>query len=386
MATKKDIQVCFNPHFDSVSLWIGSFGGADSPCDISRGVFAARQGVPRILEMMDRYGIKTTWDITGHSIESFPKESELIVKYGHELGVHGYTHENPLAMSRQQEADVLDKCIELVTDLCGVRPVGYVAPWWELSPNTIDLLLERDFLYDRSVMEDDYTPHYLRRGDSWTKIDYTQEAKTWMKPWQPGEAVELVELPASWYLDDAPPMMFVKTFPNSHGWVNPRDVEDIWRDQFDWIYRHYDYAIYTCVIHPDCAGKPQVLMMLERLFDHMLAHEGVRMSRCGRWPRTSNAGSPSTARPKARPPRTRRGREPRRRPCVLRRGAGGGKTEAQRKERPCRPDPSPRFRSSTSAPISRAILPTSGGSRTRSAEPASGWASSWSRATGWTRR
>ena len=134
MATKKDIQVCFNPHFDSVSLWIGSFGGADSPCDISRGVFAARQGVPRILEMMDRYGIKTTWDITGHSIESFPKESELIVKYGHELGVHGYTHENPLAMSRQQEADVLDKCIELVTDLCGVRPVGYVAPWWELSP------------------------------------------------------------------------------------------------------------------------------------------------------------------------------------------------------------------------------------------------------------
>ena len=68
MATKKDIQVCFNPHFDSVSLWIGSFGGADSPCDISRGVFAARQGVPRILEMMDRYGIKTTWDITGHSI------------------------------------------------------------------------------------------------------------------------------------------------------------------------------------------------------------------------------------------------------------------------------------------------------------------------------
>ena len=55
MATKKDIQVCFNPHFDSVSLWIGSFGGADSPCDISRGVFAARQGVPRILEMMERY-------------------------------------------------------------------------------------------------------------------------------------------------------------------------------------------------------------------------------------------------------------------------------------------------------------------------------------------
>ena len=201
----------------------------------------------------------------------------------------------------------LDKCIELVTDLCGVHPVGYVAPWWELSPNTIDLLLEREFLYDRSVMEDDYTPHYLRRGDSWTKIDYTQEAASWMKPRVAGDAVDLVELPASWYLDDAPPMMFVKTFPNSHGWVNPRDVEDIWRDQFDWIYRHYDYGIYTCVIHPDCAGKPQVLMMLGAdLRPHARAYRRAHGhdARDGRG--LSNAAIPSTARPRARPPRIRR--------------------------------------------------------------------------------
>ena len=76
-----------------------------------------------------------------------------------------------------------------------------------------------------------------------------------MTPWVAGEPVDLVELPASWYLDDAPPMMFVKTFPNSHGWVNPRDIEEMWRDQFDWVYRHYDYAIYNCVIHPRLLGQ-----------------------------------------------------------------------------------------------------------------------------------
>ena len=97
-------------------------------------------------------------------------------------------------MSRQQEGNALDKCIELVTDLCGERPVGYVAPWWELSPNTIALLLERNFLYDRGMIEDDYLPHYLRRGDSWTKINYALEAKDWMKAWKAGEEVELVEL------------------------------------------------------------------------------------------------------------------------------------------------------------------------------------------------
>ena len=73
MTTVKDIQICINVHFDAVSLWIGSFGGADSPCDISRGVFAAKRGVPRLLDMFRRYGIVTTWHITGHSMESFPR-------------------------------------------------------------------------------------------------------------------------------------------------------------------------------------------------------------------------------------------------------------------------------------------------------------------------
>ena len=74
----KDIQVCFNPHFDAVSLWIGSFGGENSPCDISRGVFAAKRGVPRLLNLFKRCGIQTTWGVTGHSVESFPNIFEKI--------------------------------------------------------------------------------------------------------------------------------------------------------------------------------------------------------------------------------------------------------------------------------------------------------------------
>ena len=275
--TKKDIQVCINPHFDAVSLWLGSFGGEDSPCDISRGVFAAKRGVPRLLEMFKRYGITTTWGGTGHSVESFPAQFEMIVAEGHEIGIHGYSHENPLAMTREQEAEVIDKTIEVVKKVTGKNPTGYMAPWWELSNNSIELLLERGIKYDSSLMEDDFHPYWLRTGDSWSKIDYSQEPKHWMKPWQAGTDVELVEIPASWYTDDAPPTMFVKAFPNSHGWVTGRNLEEIWRDQFDWVYRHHNYAIFPCTIHPDSAGKPHVLMMLERLIGHMLSHDGVRM-------------------------------------------------------------------------------------------------------------
>ena len=84
-------------------------------------------------------------------------------------------------------------------------------------------------------MEDDYHPYYLRVEDSWNKIDYSGSAKDWMKPWKAGRTVDLVEIPSSWYLDDAPPTMFVKAMTNSHGWITGRQLGEIWQDQFDWV-------------------------------------------------------------------------------------------------------------------------------------------------------
>lgn len=233
--------------------------------------------MPRILDLFRRYGITTTWGVTGHSMESFPKAAEMIINDGHEIGIHGYLHENPLAMSREQEAEVLDKSIEVIKSMSGQAPKGYMAPWWELSPNTVELLIDRGISYDSSMMEDDFHPHYLRVGDSWTTIDYSGPASNWMKPWKAGEEHDLVELPCSWYLDDAPPTMFVKAMTNSHGWVTGRQLGEIWQDQFDWVHRNNDYAIFPITIHPDSAGHPHVLMMLERLIDHMMSHSGVRM-------------------------------------------------------------------------------------------------------------
>lgn len=99
-----------------------------------------------------------------------------------------------------------------------------------------------------------------------------------MKPLVKGQETGLVEIPASWYLDDLPPMMFIKAASNSHGFVNPRDIEDLWRDQFDYLYREYDEFIFPITIHPDVSGRPQVLLMHERLVTLLccyLAHANV---------------------------------------------------------------------------------------------------------------
>jgi peptidoglycan-N-acetylglucosamine deacetylase len=272
----KEILCAFGVHVDAVAGWLGSYGGEDSPGDISRGVFAGEVGVPRLLKLFDRFGIKTSWFIPGHSIETFPQQTQAVAAAGHEIGLHGYSHENPIDMSPEQEEDVLDKSIDLITKLSGRRPAGYVAPWWEFSAVSNELLLKKAIRYDHSLMHRDHEPYYVRVGDAWTKIDYSKTAGEWMKPFVRGTETNLIEIPASWYLDDLPPMMFIKKYPNSHGFVNPHDIEELWRDQFDWVYREYDYAVFPMTLHPDVSGRPQVLLMLERLYSYISRHPGVK--------------------------------------------------------------------------------------------------------------
>jgi peptidoglycan/xylan/chitin deacetylase (PgdA/CDA1 family) len=124
-------------------------------------------------------------------------------------------------------------------------------------------------------MNDDFHPFYVRVGDSWTPIDYSKHPDEWMRPLVRGEETDLIDIPGSWYLDDLPPMMFIKSAPNSHGFIKPRDIEELWCDQFDWVYREYDYAVFAMTIHPDVSGRPQVLLMLERVYDYISKHAGI---------------------------------------------------------------------------------------------------------------
>jgi len=106
-------------------------------------MFAGEVGVPRLLKLFDKFKLRASWFIPGHSIETFPEQTAMIVTAGHEIGAHGYSHENPVAMTRRQEEDVLEKSIELIEKFSGKKPRSYVAPWWEMSAVTAELLLQR---------------------------------------------------------------------------------------------------------------------------------------------------------------------------------------------------------------------------------------------------
>ena len=117
----KEILCAYGVDIDAVAGWLGSYGGENSPDDISRGLFAGEVGTPRLLKLFERYGLRTTWFIPGHSIETFPEQTKMVVDAGHEIGMHGYTHENPISMTPEQEETVMLKCIDLIEQVAGAR-------------------------------------------------------------------------------------------------------------------------------------------------------------------------------------------------------------------------------------------------------------------------
>jgi peptidoglycan/xylan/chitin deacetylase (PgdA/CDA1 family) len=272
----KNIKVGYGVDIDAVAGWIGSYGGEDSPDDITRGIYAGKVGIPRLLKLFKTYGIKATWFTPGQSAETFPEECKSIVEEGHEIGLHGYSHENPLALTKDQEEKILVKSLEILTKLYGKEPIGYVAPWWELSSNTIDLLVKYGVKYDHSLMHHDFQCYYAPTAEKIYPIDYDKDPDTWMKPLEYGQETDVIEIPANWYLDDLPPMMFIKKSPNSFGWISPDVILQLWKDQFDFMYREYDDAVFPMTVHPDVSGRPQCILMHEKLIDYINKHPGVK--------------------------------------------------------------------------------------------------------------
>jgi peptidoglycan/xylan/chitin deacetylase (PgdA/CDA1 family) len=257
MATMSAPTVCLSFDFDAISLWIGPMG-AKSPSMISRGEFGA-VGVMRLLRLLEREAIPATFFVTGHTAETYPAQTRAIAQGGHEIGHHGYLHENPIDLSPEDEERVMLRGLAALDAVAGVRPIGYRSPSWDNSPHTIDLLLQHGFRYESSLMADDFTPYWCRTGDT---IDPAG-------PYRFGHTVDLVELPVSWLLDDFPHFEYIR-LPNrvSPGLSAASKVEDIWRDEFAFMVRDIPNGVFTLTMHPQVIGRGHRILMLERLIAH----------------------------------------------------------------------------------------------------------------------
>ena len=255
--------VCLTFDFDAMSGFIAR--GMTTPTPISRGEFGVVAS-ERILALLRRYEIPTTWFIPGHTIETYPAASAEVVEAGHEIGHHGWTHVPPANLSREAEEAGLVLGNEAIKRLSGQNARGYRSPSWDLSPHTIELLLKHGFLYESSMMGHDYLPYRARQGDV---IELE-------KPAILGRETKLVEMPISWTLDDYPHFEFVRTSTAILGGLKPASgVLENWYDDFDYMTRIMDWGIITYTCHPFVIGRGHRMLMLEHLIEKLRARGAV---------------------------------------------------------------------------------------------------------------
>ena len=246
--------VCLTIDFDAISGFIAR--GQTSPSWISRGEFGPRAGAPRLLALLKKYGIKSTWFIPGHTIETYPKACEAVLAAGHEIAHHGWTHRPPASLTRVEEEGELVRGNEAIRKLTGRAARGYRSPSWDLSPHSIGLFLKHGFLYDSSLMGDDYTPYYARQGDV---IELE-------KPAVFGGETTLVEMPIHWAADDAPHFEYVRTETTfRQGLMNASAVGENWINDFLYMRDTVEWGVLTYTCHPYVIGRGARMMMLERV-------------------------------------------------------------------------------------------------------------------------
>jgi peptidoglycan/xylan/chitin deacetylase (PgdA/CDA1 family) len=255
--------VCLTFDFDAMSGFIAR--GMTTPTPISRGEFGVVAS-ERILALLKRCEIPTTWFIPGHTLETYPAACARVFEAGHEIGHHGWTHVPPANLSREQEEAGLVRANASIRRLSGHEPRGYRSPSWDLSANTIDLLIKHNFFYDSSMMGHDYLPYRARQGDV---IELE-------KPAVLGPESRLVEMPISWTLDDYPHFEFVRTNTTILGGLKPASgVLENWYDDFDYMTRILDWGIITYTCHPFVIGRGHRMLMLERLIEKLRARGAV---------------------------------------------------------------------------------------------------------------
>lgn len=254
----KKLMACLTFDFDAMSGMVAR--GLTSPTPVSRGEFGA-VAVPRVLELLKRYDIPSSFFIPGVVIGTYSAECERIVAAGHEIGNHGWTHVPPANMKPEEEEAGLVKANEVIQRLWGRRPVGYRSPSWDLSSHTLDLLLRHGFLYESSMMGDDHQPYRVRQGDV-VHLD---------KPMEFGRETNLVEMPISWSLDDFPHFEFLRT-PTSvtPGLMNASGVLENWLGDFEYMRRTCDWGVLTYTMHPFVIGRGHRMLMLEKLIEGLL--------------------------------------------------------------------------------------------------------------------
>lgn len=228
--------------------------GHDSPGRLSTGQYGARVGVPRILALLEKYGIKATFFVPAVAAMLYPDEQKRVIAEGHEIGIHSWIHEFNSQLPPAAERDLQFRAAEVLEKITGVTPVGIRTPSWDFSQHTLSITREMGLLYDSSLMADDDPYEILENG----------------------EPTGIVELPVEWIRDDFP-YLAMDRLGSARPYTPPSGVLEVFRREFDTAYE--TGGLYLLTMHPHVIGHSSRIQILEELIRHIRAHPGIWFAR-----------------------------------------------------------------------------------------------------------
>ena len=226
---------------------------------MSHQAYGPRVGVPRLLRILERRGLRATFFIPGYTADRYPHVVRAIRDAGQEIGHHGYLHEPVFRATADEEEAYLLRGLEALDRVAGVRPLGYRAPWWETTYRTPALLARHGFRYDSSLMDDD-RPYLLATGPE-------------------SSSATLVEIPIQWALDDWEQYAFLPDLTGSGVIESPRKVLELWSAEFDALVA--EAGCFVLTMHPFLSGRASRAVALDELLGRMQATDRVWIATLG---------------------------------------------------------------------------------------------------------
>jgi len=250
----KKVACSVGMDFDAQCIWDGSFN-LTSPAYMSRGEFGAEVAAPRILDFYKEVGIKATWFIPGHTAATFPDICKRVVDEGHEVGHHGYYHENPTNFNYAETRELYEMAIYELEKIGAPKPVSYRSPYWDFGPDTMKVVHDLGMKYDSSLMGNDFHPYLVRPVEV-----HSRKANVF------GEPSPVIEIPVSWFLDDWPQTEYLTG--GQEGQRPAGDIFDRWKAWFDFACTQ-EGACYILTCHPQTTGRAHMFMMYKKLIQYM---------------------------------------------------------------------------------------------------------------------
>jgi peptidoglycan/xylan/chitin deacetylase (PgdA/CDA1 family) len=246
---------------------------AENAMAMSHQAFDARRGLPRLLGILDEFGIKATFFVPGISAERWPAAITDIAARGHDIAHHSYTHRPSTELSPTEERWEFERGCEALATL-GITPSGYRAPMWAATWNTAEIAVEYGISYDTSLMDDD-RPYVIETARG-----------------------PLVELPPHWSLDDWEQYAYL---PAPHlGYViePPEKALSLWTAELDGL-REFG-GLFQLTAHSFLSGRAGRARNLRKMIEIILDRGDV-LFRTGTELRDAVLADPSVDRRKLEP-------------------------------------------------------------------------------------